>query len=61
MRVISLEVGGDGFSVGGKHEGREKSHRAGPTKAGRDPATEQGHRDTEKTRRGDADKEQGRE
>lgn len=47
--------------MGGKDGGRDKSHRAGPMKAGRDPATEQGPRDTEKTRRGDADKERGGE
>lgn len=58
---MGLRVGGDEFSVGGKDGGREKSHRAGPMKAGRDPATEQGPRDMEKTRHGDADKERGRE
>lgn len=37
------------FLGGGEDGVREKSYRAGPTKAGRDPAIEQGHRDIEKS------------
>lgn len=45
--------------MGGEDGGRKKSHRDwAPRKAGRDPVTEQGHRDTGKAGLGLADREQ---